>query len=164
MEQEKNLILLNNIRNLFGNEVQKDDWIQMLNIGNIMYLSALNEEDLDLESDPKYEILRDAILEKIVMLTVSYFCISMEMYQLCEDKSNKNTNGDFFLYHAVLFGEDYLPSSCPIVRHFINSYYQFYQKDLDIIPEGKMLDYKVAIKNAPHATGNFVEVPVMLNE
>ena len=30
--------------------------------------------------------------------------------------------------------------------------------------EGTMLDYKVAIKNAPHSTGNFVEVPVMLNE
>ena len=30
--------------------------------------------------------------------------------------------------------------------------------------EGKMLDYKTALKNAPHSTGNFVEVPVMLNE
>ena len=29
-----------------------------------MYLSALNYEDLDLESDPKYELLRDSILEK----------------------------------------------------------------------------------------------------
>lgn len=30
--------------------------------------------------------------------------------------------------------------------------------------EGKMLDYKKAMENVPHATGNFVEVPVMLNE
>ena len=33
-------------------------------------------EDLDLDSDPKYELLRDAILEKVVMLTISYFSIS----------------------------------------------------------------------------------------
>ncbi len=30
--------------------------------------------------------------------------------------------------------------------------------------EGKMLDYKKVMKNVPHSTGNFVEVPVMLNE
>ena len=29
---------------------------------------------------------------------------------------------------------------------------------------GKMLDYKTALKNAPRTNGNFVEVPVMLNE
>ena len=144
-QNEKNGILLNNIRNIFGNEVKKDDWIQLLNIGNIMYLSALNEEDLDLDSDPKYEILRDAILEKIVMLTVSYFCIAMEMNQLSKDKNNKKINGEFFLYNAVLFSEEYLPVSCPIVKHYINSYYKYYQKDLDIIPEGKILDYKIEL-------------------
>ena len=39
-----------------------------------------------------------------------------------------------------------------------------YNTELRPDKEGKMLDYKEAIKNAPHATGNFVEVPVMLNE
>ena len=29
---------------------------------------------------------------------------------------------------------------------------------------GEMLDYKTALKNAPRTNGNFVEVPVMLNE
>ena len=33
-----------------------------------------------------------------------------------------------------------------------------------MLEEGKMLDYKKALENAPHKTGNFVEVPVMLNE
>jgi len=44
-----------------------DDWTCMLNIGNIMYLSALTVEDLDLESDPKFELLRDAIIEKVII-------------------------------------------------------------------------------------------------
>ena len=39
-----------------------------------------------------------------------------------------------------------------------------YNTELRPDKEGKMLDYKTATKNAPHATGNFVEVPVMLNE
>ncbi len=29
---------------------------------------------------------------------------------------------------------------------------------------GEMLDYKTALKNVPRTNGNFVEVPVMLNE
>ena len=144
-KNEKNNTLLNNIRNIFGNEVQKEDWIQLLNIGNIMYLSALNEEDLDLDSDPKYEILRDAILEKIVMFTISYFCISTEMNHLSKDKNDKKTNGEFFLYQAVLFSEKYLPVSCPLIKYYINSYYKYYEKDLEIIPEGKIKDYRIEL-------------------
>ena len=30
--------------------------------------------------------------------------------------------------------------------------------------EGEMLSYQEALKNVPHTRGNFVEVPVMLNE
>lgn len=43
---------------------QPDDWIYFLNIGNIMYLAPLNCDDLDLESDPRFELLRDAVIEK----------------------------------------------------------------------------------------------------
>ncbi len=30
--------------------------------------------------------------------------------------------------------------------------------------EGEMLSYKEVMKNVPHSSGNFVEVPVMINE
>ena len=140
---QKNGTLLNNIRNVFGAETKKDDWIQLLNIGNIMYLSPLNDEDIILESDPKYELLRDAILEKVVMLTVSYFCIAMEMKKLSPEPNNKKTNGEYFHYQAVYFSDLYLPVSCPIVKHYINSYYKCYEKDLDVVPEGKIIDYKL---------------------
>ncbi len=39
-----------------------------------------------------------------------------------------------------------------------------YNTELRPDEEGKMLDYKEVMKNVPHSTGNFVEVPVMLNE
>ena len=147
-EYQKNTSLLYVIRNSFGTEVKEDDWIQLLSLGNIIYLSPLNNEDLDLDSDPKYELLRDAILEKVVMLTVSFFCVAMEMKQLSPDKNNKITNGEFFHHKAILFSNLYLPVSCSIVKHFINSYYKYYEKDLDVVPEGKIIDYKIdLIKN-----------------
>ena len=139
----KNNILINNIRTIFGNSIKKDDWIKLLNIGNIMYLSALNYEDLDLDSDPKYELLRDAILEKVVMLTVAYFCIATEMRLLSPNKNNKKINGEFYHYLAVEFSSLFLPVSCPIVKHYIFSYYKHYGQDMDIIPEGKIIDMKV---------------------
>ena len=139
----KNNTLINNIRNIFGNSIKKDDWIKLLNIGNIMYLSALNYEDLDLDSDPKYELLRDAILEKVVMLTVAYFCIATELRLLSPNKNNKKINGEYFHYLAVEFSSLFLPVSCPIVKHYIFSYYKHYGQDLDIIPEGKIIDLKI---------------------
>lgn len=39
-----------------------------------------------------------------------------------------------------------------------------YNSELRSDEEGKMLDYKKVMENVPHSTGNFVEVPVMLNE
>ncbi len=52
------------VRNILGIK-KTDDWINFLNIGNIMYLSAINYDDLDLDSDPKFELLRDAVVEKV---------------------------------------------------------------------------------------------------
>ena len=138
-----NNTLISNIRSIFGNTIKKDDWIQLLNIGNIMYLSALNYEDLDLDSDPKYELLRDAILEKVVMLTVAYFCIATELRLLSPNKNNKKINGEYFHYKAVEFSSIFLPVSCPIVKHYILSYYKHYGQDMDVIPEGKIIDSKV---------------------
>ena len=138
-----NNVLTNNIRNIFGGSIKKDDWIQLLNIGNIMYLSALNYEDLDLDSDPKYELLRDAILEKIVMLTVAYFCIATELRLLSINKNNKKINGEYFHFKAVEFSSLFLPVSCPIVKHYIMSYYKHYGQDMDVVPEGKIVDMKI---------------------
>ena len=135
--------LTNNIRQTFGNSITKDDWIQLLNIGNIMYLSPLNYDDLELDSDPKYELLSDAILEKVVMLTVAYFCIATELRFLSPDKGNNITNGEFYHFKAVEFASLFLPVSCPIVKHYIVSYYKHYGNDMEIIPEGKIVEMKI---------------------
>ena len=145
LKYQKNILLLNNIRFLLGYDIKQGNWLQLLNIGNIMYLSPLNYEDLEIESDIKYEISRDSILEKVIMFTVSYFCIAMEMKRLNPEKNDKKINGEYFNYQAVYFSELYLPISCPLVKHFINSYNKFYGRDLDVIPEGKVLDYKIDI-------------------
>jgi hypothetical protein len=61
------------LRNVLGMK-KSDDWINYLNIGNIMYLSALNYEDLDIDSDPKFELFRDAVLEKVIIFLTILDC------------------------------------------------------------------------------------------
>jgi hypothetical protein len=137
---------LNDVKNIFENNFnQKDDWIKLLNIENIMYLSALNYDDLDLESDSKYELLRDSILEKVIMLSVSYYCLSNELKYLAKDKVNKNLNGEYYLYNALNLSILFLPVSCPIINHYIMTYNNNYCQELDVIPEGEIIDYKVDI-------------------
>ena len=144
-KNERKNILLNNIRKVFNSEVKNEDWTQLLNIENIMNLSPLNEEDFELDNDPKYEILIDTILEKIVILTLSYYYLAIEMNKLSKDKNNKKGNGEFFLYQAILLIEQYLPFSCSIMKYYTNSYYKYYEKDLEIVPEGKILDYQIQL-------------------
>ena len=142
----QNINALNDIKSIFeSNFNQKDDWIKLLNIENIMYLSALNYDDLDLESDPKYELLRDSILEKVIMLSVAYFCLANELKYLSKDKNNKNINGEYYLYNAINLSIIFLPITCSIIRHYIMTYYKNYGQGLEIIPEGEIVDYKIDI-------------------
>ena len=135
--------LINKIRHIFGGAIKTDEWIQLLNIENILYLSPLNYDDLDLDSDSRFELLKDTILEKIVMLTVSYYCISKEMKYLTKDKNNKKTNGEHYLSKAMDLSTIFFPASSPIMKYFISNYYKNYGQNMEIIPEGKIMDVKV---------------------
>ena len=138
--------LLKEIKNIFEKKfLDEDDWIKNLKVESITDLSPSNYEDLDLESNPKYELLRDSLLEKVIMFTVSYYCLSNELRFLSPDKNNHNTNGEYYLYNALYISLYLLPPGCPIVNHYLISYYKNYKQCLDIIPEGKIMNYNIDI-------------------
>ena len=56
-----------------------DDWIFNLNIGNVMHLSLMGAEELNAKLENTHELCKDSMLEKIVLSSVSYFCIGTEM-------------------------------------------------------------------------------------
>jgi hypothetical protein len=62
------------------------DWIFSLNIGNVMHLSLMSTEELSDQSQNSkslehttHELGKDSMLEKIVLVSVAYFCIATEM-------------------------------------------------------------------------------------
>jgi len=71
--------LRSNVQNILGVKDQQDDWIFNLNIGNVMHLLPMSLEELNLHIDNSHELSRDAMLEKIILLSVSYFCVGTEL-------------------------------------------------------------------------------------
>lgn len=66
-----------------------EDWILNLNIGNVMHLSPLGLQEMNLQLDNSHELTRDAILEKVVLLSIAYFCVGTELRFLSQSKSKK---------------------------------------------------------------------------
>lgn len=148
LSSEKILSFLNqtelkiSTRNILG-VIKTDDWLNLFNIGNIMYLCAMSYDDLDLDSDPKYELLRDAIIEKILMLSVAYFSISNEIRFL----KDKKDNGNFYHSKALEIACEHLPTTCPIVKHYISTYCKYYGNGSHIDLDNKKEPY--SIENDP---------------
>lgn len=44
-----------------------------------MHLQPLSKDELAIQIDNSHELTRDAILEKIILLTVGYFCVGTEL-------------------------------------------------------------------------------------
>jgi hypothetical protein len=44
-----------------------------------MHLLPMSLEELNLHIDNSHELSRDAMLEKIILLSVSYFCVGTEL-------------------------------------------------------------------------------------
>ena len=66
-----------NVRNILGIRHQ-EDWIYNLNIGNVMHLAAMSLDELNYPADASHELNKDAMLEKIILLCTSYFCLGTE--------------------------------------------------------------------------------------
>ena len=64
--------LTSTVTNMLGVK-RFEDWILNLNIGNVMHLSPLRLVEMNLQLDNSHELTRDAILEKVVLLSIAYF-------------------------------------------------------------------------------------------
>ena len=111
-----------------------------------MHLLPMSLEELNLHVDNSHELSRDAMLEKIILLSVSYFCVGTELRflskQFTQGKGAKNEQGgvlddpdsnmdtkkykleDSEMWHAMALETcgTFLPSECPLVSHMIMSF------------------------------------------
>jgi hypothetical protein len=77
------------------------------------------------------ELSRDSFLEKISLLSVSYFCVSTEMrfllqsremYLSAEVKKQREEESEYWHVKALELACSFLPSECPLLNHVLLSY------------------------------------------
>ena len=72
-------------------------------------------------------MLKDPMLEKLVLLVVSMFSIATELRLQTTNTSGDNPQR----WHAlsVICAASYLPQECPLVEHLIESYFKNYKEE-----------------------------------
>jgi hypothetical protein len=112
--------------------LNQNEWVQNLNIGNIMQISSISmQADFLQQPRDEAELSRDSFLEKLCILTVCYFCMSTEMRfllhsrgQYYKDTVKKERENESEYWHAksLEIACTFLPSECPLLKHILLSY------------------------------------------
>ena len=89
-----------------------------------MHLSPMNSDELAAKLDRTHELNKDAMLEKIILFVVSFFCVGTELRFLSQKENTTVTKKDSEMWHAKALHTacTFLPEDCPLVNHIINSY------------------------------------------
>jgi hypothetical protein len=125
----------------------------------------MNLEELNLHVDNSHELSRDAMLEKIILLSVSYFCVGTELRFLSKQAANGKSQGsapedpegnpdakkylleDSEMWHAMALETcgTFLPSECPLVSHMIISFQKHHSPAMTTIPEDDCLTEQLSV-------------------
>lgn len=89
-----------------------------------MHLTPMNTDELAAKLDLTHELNKDAMLEKIILFVVSFFCVGTELRFLSQKEKAEFTKKDSEMWHAKALHTAclFLPEECPLVNHIINSY------------------------------------------
>ena len=101
-------------------------------------------DELNYPTDQTHELNKDAMLEKIILVCTSYFCLGTEFRFLARpdvalsendkernkgsmvspdmEKSFPRCDSDMWHAQAVYMATSFLPGQCPLVGHIISSY------------------------------------------
>lgn len=93
-----------------------DDWINNLEIGNIMHLNPLSTSELTQNLGKHHEFHKDPMLKKLVLLVVALFSIATELRMIVQfdcaealEKPQIQVDSEIWHTQAVFFGAYYLP-------------------------------------------------------
>lgn len=113
--------------------LNQTEWVQNLNIGNIMQIQPVKLEDLTLQRKNEELFSRDNFLEIISFLIVGYFCSSTEIRFIIQLKDEipkfknfkiEHKNKESELWHTLSLDVaiSFLPSDCPLLNHILLSF------------------------------------------
>ena len=91
-----------------------------------------------------HELLKDPMLEKLVLLVVSMFSVATEtrlegFKDLRKSAAQIDKQSEPWHSHSLECASYYLPKDCPLVDHLIESYYKHYVDTVDTIVHPTMI-------------------------
>ena len=110
-----------NVRNTLGVK-NSQDWIFNLNIGNVMHLNMMKEQELNAKIENTHELTKDTMLEKVVLITSAYFCIATEIRfilqkELLDGKLITKKDSESYHAKALHIALLFLPEDCPLSQY-----------------------------------------------
>ena len=119
-----------NVRNALGVK-NSQDWIFNLNIGNVMHLNMMREQELNSKVENTHELTKDTMLEKVVLITSAYFCIATEIRfilqkDLLDVKLITKKDSEAFHAKALHIALLFLPEDCPLSQYIHQTYCKNY--------------------------------------
>lgn len=120
------------LRHILG-FLNQTEWIQNLNIGNIMQITPMKLEDLSQLYRNEDILNRESFLEVISFLIVGYFCASTEIRFIIQLKDEipkfhnfqiekMQSHSEFWHTISLDVACSFLPSDCPLLNHILLSY------------------------------------------
>lgn len=120
------------LRHILG-FLNQTEWVQNLNIGNIMQITPFKLEDLTHMRRNEELFSRENFLEIISFLIVGYFCASTEIRFIIQLKDEipkfknfkidqKNKESEYWHTLSLDVAISFLPSDCPLLNHILLSF------------------------------------------
>ena len=107
-----------------------DDWIYTFNVGDMVQMQVLTIFELKSSVETFAELTRDAMLDKICLQIIGYYCLSTEL-RLLYSKEKLSQAHDFHL-KALQIAKDLLPIESPLLEHLRASYQRLFSAFLDL--------------------------------
>ena len=112
------------MRNILG-FMNQNLYHDYMNITNIMKLKRLDFRDVYGNRAPDLILTRENLVERLILLVASYFCIGTELRflkQMNTEGFKDTQDAEFWHGKAVELAVNFLPSNAPLVKHIVNSY------------------------------------------
>jgi hypothetical protein len=125
------------MRNMLG-FMNQNLYHDYLNITNIMKLKRLDFRDVYSIRSSDLTITRENLIERIMILITSYFCMGTELRFLKQknlDGFEDTMDSEYWHGKALEISVKFLPGDCPLVRHIVASYKKNCSPSNEQIPE-----------------------------
>ena len=97
-----------------------------------MHLNMMKDQELNAKIENTHELTKDTMLEKVVLIASSYFCIATEIRFILSkemlDDAKLITKKDSESYHAKALHLSllFLPEDCPLTQYIQQTYTKNY--------------------------------------